>query len=250
MQNEYPKNFARFYDIIYSSIRDGVDNNYYADKISGIKGPILEVGAGTGRLFIPALRNGADIYAIDISSSMLDILKQKIEIKLHDRIWVQDVKNFTFNKKFDLIIAPFRIFSHLISTADQLAALNNMFIHLNQGGKLIFDLYVPDLNLLLQGLKNHIDFEGEYEPGHLLRRIVSTKSNLISQITHIIFTLEWKENNTLERMDWEFDFRFFFRYELENLIKLSQFKSFKIFGDYAEHELGPESKEFIVHCMN
>lgn len=249
MDTSYPESFARFYDLIYSSIRDGVDNDYYAEKIALANGPILEVGAGTGRLFIPALLNEADIYAIDISHSMLAILKQKLDSKFHDRLSVQDVRNFIFNKKFDLIIAPFRVFSHLLSTTDQLAALNNIFNHLNEGGRLIFDLYVPDLNLLNLGLRNHIDFEGEHAKGQLLRRIVSSKSDLVSQISKTTFILEWQENNILERTVWDFDFRFYFRYELENLIERSAFKAHKIFGDFAERELGPESKEFIVHCM-
>ena len=99
------------------------------------------------------------------------------------------------------------------------------------------------------GLSNHIDFEGEHAKGKLLRRIVSSKSDLVSQISKTTFILEWLENDLLERRVWEFDLRFYFRYELDNLIERSRFKSHKIFGDFAEHELGPESKEFIVHCM-
>jgi SAM-dependent methyltransferase len=249
MGNDYPKNIARFYDVIYNSLRDGVDNHYYFEKIAATKGAILEVGAGTGRLFIPALENGADIYAIDNSKFMLERLKQKIDRKFYFRLALQDVRDIKLEKKFDLIISPFRVFSHLLSFKDQMAALDSIFYHLNPGGRLIFDLYVPDLELLLHGFKKHIDFEGEYEPGLLLRRIVDTQNDLMKQITHITFTLEWMENNKLENYKWEFDFRYFFRYELENLIKLSQFNTFAIFGDFKEHELCTESKEFIIHCI-
>jgi SAM-dependent methyltransferase len=249
MQNEYPKNIARFYDVIYNSLRDGVDNPYYFEKITATKGTILEVGAGTGRLFIPSLKNGADIYAIDNSRFMLERLKQKIDSKFYFRLELQDVRDIKLEKRFDLIIAPFRVFSHLLTIEDQMTALNSIFQHLNPGGRFIFDLYVPDLDLLLHGFKNHIDFEGEYEPGLLLRRIVDTSSDLINQITHITFTLEWMEKNKLQNMKWEFDFRYFFRYEIEHLIKLSQFNSFAIFGDFKEQALLTESKEFIIHCM-
>ena len=78
MSHEYPKNFARFYDLIYHQMRDGVDNDFFQKEIRQIKGKILEVGVGTGRLFINALNQGADIYGIDISQSMIDVLHKKL----------------------------------------------------------------------------------------------------------------------------------------------------------------------------
>jgi len=161
MENLYPESFARFYDVIYSSIRDGADNSYYAEKIAAAKGPILEVGAGTGRLYIPAVKSGADIYAIDNSPAMLQILKQKIDKSYHSRIFTQDIRTVDLDMKFDLVIAPFRVFGHLISREDQLSALNNIFKLLNPGGRFIFDLFVPDLDILRNGFNNHVDFEGE-----------------------------------------------------------------------------------------
>ena len=50
MAEEYPEYFARFYDLIYHQIRDGVDNIFYLGKIKNTKGKVLEVGTGTGRL--------------------------------------------------------------------------------------------------------------------------------------------------------------------------------------------------------
>ena len=46
--NEYPYYFARFYDLIYHKLRDGVDNQYFLDQIKQTNGKILEVGVGTG----------------------------------------------------------------------------------------------------------------------------------------------------------------------------------------------------------
>ena len=83
---EYPKNFARFYDVIYHQIRDGVDNQYFQNEIQQSKGKILEIGVGTGRLFMQALNQGADIYGIDISRSMIDVLNKKLNQDQQKRI--------------------------------------------------------------------------------------------------------------------------------------------------------------------
>ena len=91
---EYPDYFARFYDLIYHKLRGGVDNQYFLDQIKQTKGKILEVGVGTGRFFIDALTRDADIYGFDISSSMIDVLKTK----LNKLLFFSDFKHFKNNK--------------------------------------------------------------------------------------------------------------------------------------------------------
>ena len=135
---------------------------------------------------------------------------------------------------------------HLPEKEDQLKALNNIYKHLNHNGRLVFDVFVPDLIHLIKGMENFVDFEGEYEPGKKIRRTVSMDPDLIHQVLHIKFHLEWDEENTQKQEDWEFNMRYFFRYELEHLMERSDFDSYKIMGDFKGHELDQESKEFIV----
>ena len=249
MADLYPGFFARFYDLIYHKVRDGVDNNFYLEKIKNTKGKILEVGTGTGRLLIEALENGADIYGIDISPTMLDILKTKLSEELQGRISVQNIIDFKSDIRYDLIIAPFRVFMHLIGKEDQLNALNNVYKNLNPGGQFIFDLFVPDLKPLINGLENVVDFEGEYEPGKRVKRIVSTKPDLINQVINITFRLEWNDYKSDFTEEWKTPLRFFFRYELEHLIERSKFESYRISGDFTGNELTADSREFIITCQ-
>ena len=248
MAFEYPENFARFYDLIYHSIRDGVDNAYYLKKIREVRGSVLEIGAGTGRLFLQALRAGADIFAIDVSASMLDILIKKARPGERDRISKQSATDFRYDKSFDLIIAPFRVFSHLVTIQEQRNALNNAWQHLVPGGTLIFDLYVPDPGLLSKGLDKVVDFEKQDENGNIVRRIVSSNSDMVNQLSHTRFRIEWTENGVPHAFDWDFDMRFYFRFEIEHLLELSKFGHAIIYGDFEENPLSAISREFIVHC--
>jgi len=52
-------------------------------------------------------------------------------------------------------------------------------------------VFVPALKPLISGLENVTDFEGEYEPGSRMKRVVSTKPDLINQVINITFRLEW-----------------------------------------------------------
>ncbi len=248
MAEEYPEYFARFYDLIYHQIRDGVDDIFYLGKIKNTKGKVLEVGTGTGRLLSRALESDSDIYGIDISPSMLDFLKAKLTHEHRNRISLQNIVDFKFERKFDLIIAPFRVFMHLTEKKDQLKALNNVYDHLNKDGQFIFDVFVPSLKPLITGLDNVTDFDGEYEPGNRVKRIVSTNPDLINQIINITFRFEWNEGSSRYNQEWKTPMRFFFRYELEHLLERSKFRKYHIAGDFQESDLNIDSKEFILSC--
>jgi len=246
---KYPTNFARFYDTIYHNMRDGVDNEYFQNEIQRSGGKILEIGVGTGRLFVNALNQGADIYGLDISESMLEILYKKLQRDQYYRISQQNIINFSFDYKFDLIIAPFRVIMHLLDIEEQIKAINNIYNHLNSNGRFIFDAFVPDLNQLIKGINNQLDFEGEYDSGKKIRRFVSTFPDLINQTIQVNFHLEWEEKNELKHDDLILPLRFFFRYELEHLLERTKFEKYKIYGDYKGSELNKESKDFIIVCQ-
>lgn len=244
----YPENVARFYDVIYAHLRT-VDRDYFLRKINGVCGPVLEIGVGTGRFFIDALNGGADIYGIDVSPTMLNQLYQKLGNEHHHRVILQDARSLNLQRTFDLIIAPFRVFSHITSTQDQLDALNHIYDHLRPGGQFIFDLYVPDLGILLNGISEQVDFDGEYAPGKRLTRTVSAHSDLIDQVSHVTMTLQWDDEAGKKSEVWKMQMRYFFRYELEHLVQRSKLSLKHIYGDYSEGVPGPQSKDFIVICQ-
>jgi SAM-dependent methyltransferase len=248
METPYPKYFAKYYDKIYHSLRDGIDHEYFMNLIKECDGKVLEVGTGTGRFFSEALNAGSDIYGIDISPAMIDVLKTKIPADQHYRVSLQNLKNFKFDQKFKLIVAPFRTFMHLISVKDQFDALQNVWEHLEPGGSFVFDAFVPNLSILLNGIDKVKDFEQEVEPGLIVRRIVSSRSNLIDQITHVTFTFEFDDGKKVYTETWETDLRLFFRWELEHLMALSSFRIWNILGDFNGYPLQRDSKDFIVCC--
>jgi SAM-dependent methyltransferase len=245
---DYPASFARFYDLIYHRVRDGVDNDFFLTEISKTPGKVLEIGVGTGRLFLDALSAGADAYGIDISAPMLEVLGKKLNEGQRTRISKQDMVDFHFDFTFDLVIAPFRVLMHVMEKDDQLKALNNVCRHLNPGGRFIFDTFVPDLRQLVNPLDRFTDFDGEHAPGKKLKRTVSTRPELIRQVINVDFILEWDEDEGHFEDRFCLPMRYFFRYELEHLVERSDFTEYKISGDYLGNELSEQSKEFIVIC--
>lgn len=240
---------ARFYDIIYQNLRDGVDHRFFQKHIQRTRGKVLEIGAGTGRFFTEALQNGADIYGIDISEHMLEVLREKLPEKAHHRVSNQSATDFAFDMQFELIVAPFRVMMHLLDKDEQLQALQNIHNHLKPGGTFIFDAFIPALERLQQSVPLQTDFEGEYAPGQMLRRKAASTPDYLNQLIKVHFQLEWEEEGgRMKQKDWHFPLRFFFRYELEHLLDRSPFSSYTLYGDYEEHPLSRKSTDFVVIC--
>jgi SAM-dependent methyltransferase len=244
----YPDFVARFYDVVYADLRDGVDNEFYARKMVEARGPSLEIGVGTGRLLREALGRGADADGIDASPSMLARLKEKLTPEELARVRVADAVTMRLDRRYQLIVAPFRVLSHVVEIEDQLALLESVHQHLLPDGRFIFDLYVPSPRLLAEGLENHLDFDGEYAPGQRVQRYVGARSDIVRQVTRVTMRFVWDEAGARREAEWEFDMRFFFRYEIEHLCARSRLELEAIHGDFAGSALGRDSKEFVVTC--
>jgi SAM-dependent methyltransferase len=249
MSEPYPDFVARFYDTVYAQVRDGVDNDYYRDAVAAAGGPVLEIGVGTGRLLVAAFRRGVDVYGIDLSPAMVDRCRQKLPSDEKERVWVADATRLRAPRRYVLVVAPFRVLSHVHALADQIRLLDAVYEALLPGGTFIFDLYVPNLKLLLGGLPETCDFDGEHAPGKRLRRFVSSApADLARQTNHVRMSFVWDDEDGEHRGDWEFDMRFFFRYELEHLVARSRLELIALHGDFLGGALTADSREFVVVC--
>ena len=60
-----------------------------------------------------------------------------------------DMRQFNLGSTFTLATIPFRPFQHLLTMEDQLACLASIRRHLRAGGRLVFDLFNPSLDVLV-----------------------------------------------------------------------------------------------------
>jgi SAM-dependent methyltransferase len=245
----YPDLIARFYDAVYAKVRDGVDNDWYLQQMTAAPGPVLEIGVGTGRLFAEARRRGIDAWGIDLSPAMIGCCRAKLAPEDRGRVSVADAVTMRPGRQFALVCAPFRVLSHVHGTADQLRLLDAVHDCLVPGGAFIFDLYVPNLRFILEGLPEHVDFDGEYAPGRRLRRIVtSSPGDLSCQRNRVRMRFRWDEADGEHEDEWSFDMRFFFRFEIEHLVARSKLVLGAVHGDFADGPLTADSREFVVRC--
>lgn len=149
---------AEFYDLIYY---DRYDLEFYLNEARNARGPVLEIGCGTGRIMLKMLQEGIDVTGIDLSQKMLDVLKSKAKsMGLYPKAFVGDMRTFKLDNEFNLIVIPYRSFLHLLNDGDRKIALLNFQKHLKKGGRLIIHTYNPsEFDLSLSEGFHHIDAE-------------------------------------------------------------------------------------------
>src|ERR1051325_7194132 len=98
------------------------DREFYRRMARRTGGPILELGAGTGRIALPLAADGHAVTALDLSPHMLAIARAKAALVLPDRRprFVRGtMERFAFPRRFRLVIIPFRAFQHLLTPEAQ-----------------------------------------------------------------------------------------------------------------------------------
>ena len=96
----------------------------------------LELASGTGVLASILKREGYDIIASDISSSM----KEASKVNFDGEYLLLDMSNFNLDKQFDLILCLCDSFNYL-SDEGVKSFISCCQKHLKEGGRLIFDMH-------------------------------------------------------------------------------------------------------------
>jgi SAM-dependent methyltransferase len=140
------------YDFEYDDQREDVEWYRARAREFSTSHPILELGAGTGRITVPLLEDGHRLVAVDRKQSMLDRLKVKVD-RIHDArldIAEADICDLPQHaRSVGMVLAPFNVLMHLYTWDRLLACFEEVERVLRPGGKFCFDVLLPDLEWLL-----------------------------------------------------------------------------------------------------
>lgn len=149
---------------LYDALHQPYDEDlpFWRRLAQGSSGPILEIGCGTGRVLLPLLREGFDIWGVDYDPLMLAYLRRKAPGDLRPRLRLvcADIRSLALAQKFGLLFVPCNTWS-TFDGASRRAALHRAVQHLLPGGRLAFS--VPNPAWIAQ-----LPSEGESEPEALL----------------------------------------------------------------------------------
>ncbi|MFF2484580.1 class I SAM-dependent methyltransferase [Paenibacillus sp. NPDC058071] len=125
----------------------GGDLEYYRDRLKPCKGRILEAMVGSGRVIIPLLESGLIVDGLDYSPEMLASCRQRCEEReLKTNLYESNLQELSLPDKYEAIIIPGGSFLLIEKREESLHALKRLYDHLQPGGRLLLDLFLPDNN--------------------------------------------------------------------------------------------------------
>ncbi|HVP14380.1 MAG TPA: class I SAM-dependent methyltransferase, partial [Terriglobales bacterium] len=204
------------YDAAYAWAKDDIE--FYVAQARAAGGPVLEVGCGTGRVYLPMLRAGADVDGFDLSRGMLEQLRRKAAaLGLEPRVRQADMRDFTMPRRYALIVIPFRAFLHNLTTEDQLRTLRACREHLESGGRLVLDLFHPTFERLIEpadAWRLELEF-AHPETGAPLALWSRVERDRVTQVMHV--EMEFREmgpeDDVIARHPHAFDARWVYKAE-------------------------------------
>ncbi|MGE4096329.1 MAG: class I SAM-dependent methyltransferase, partial [Candidatus Binatia bacterium] len=218
----------------------------YVDEARHAGSEVLEIGCGTGRILLPIAQAGVPIVGLDRAPEMIAILRRKLakcnpETQTRVTLLDGDMRDFSLGSRFNLITIPYRAFLHLLTPKAQRQALACIREHLTDHGRLIFNIFDPNHEIILSylssagaGLKRDSEFihpetgnqvivwfSGQYDP-----EIQTLNAYFLFEEVDATGKVIAKAYNPLT-------LRYIYRYEMRYLLELCGYKVEALYGDFS-----------------
>jgi SAM-dependent methyltransferase len=249
------------YDVVTPASLQG-DVEWYRAQAEASGGPVLELGAGTGRVTLPIAQAGVSIHALDASAEMRAALAAKLASlprDVRDRVAVVagDMRTFDLPERFALVIAPFRAFLHNITPEDRLAALARVRHHLRPGGRLAFNVFHPSLEYMSHHagpLAGTWRWMGNFAlpSGGFVARSEANRYDTVRQIVHSQHRYEEYDDTgvlirtTVQRLA----LAYLYRGDIEHLLARAGFTGISIKGGFSGREFAEDTDELVVEAVS
>jgi SAM-dependent methyltransferase len=107
-------------------------------------GPVLELGAGTGRVALHLARAGHEVTAIDREAALLDALSGRARAEgLAVASAIADARSFSLPSPFALVIAPMQLLQVVGDAPERASLLRSVRDHLAAGGAFAAAILAP-----------------------------------------------------------------------------------------------------------
>ena len=226
---------APFYDLEYGERTE--DLELYLNLAQRTGGPVLEAGAGTGRVALPLAKAGYSVVALDRSSTMLSYARSKLRgaVARRLRLVEGDVRSFHVEERFSLAVLADNTFAELVTQQEQEQALRCISEHLAPGGVLVLVLQNP-YTLVLNPPQSEVVLVWESigsRAGEQTAKFSANEADLANQLLHVHLWYDvTAADGTVRRFSSRFTQRWSYRPELELLLERTGFRVENWYGDY------------------
>jgi SAM-dependent methyltransferase len=224
------------------------DGQFFLDYARKVRGSVLELGCGSGRVTIPLALNQVSITGLDIVPAMIEKAKQKAG-DLPIQWVVDDIRFFHLNQKYQLIFETGSVFHHLLTRSDQEQYLARVREHLEDDGQFILCLIFPHPEILVS---DEVEKEWMQYEGKNGQTIIVSGTDLYDPLKQVKLETafrRWTDESGQEILKIAPLFlRYTFPQEMEMLLNYNGFDISEKFGDWDHSPLTCASRFIIYVC--
>ena len=234
---------AHYYDEIHDSWDS--DLNFWVPFANGIRGELLEIGGGTGRITIRLTVEGHTVTSVEPSQSMRSIAKKKLlERNLKAKFIEEKLPSAPLpTAKYSATLLPADVFLYCKSKQEQKLTLAQIYNSLTHDGLVALDLPGPTLGLTPEkNGESIIAFETENPEGHLLKVQHICHDDVIRKTRKLTIQYETStgnEESTHELLYVSLE-------EMRVLLETTGFEISNIYGSYSLESYTPKSERMII----
>jgi SAM-dependent methyltransferase len=233
------------YDLEYTH---DYDLRFWLSLADRETGPVIEWGAGTGRLAAPLAAAGHDVTAVELSEEMAESGRKKGG----STEWVVgDMRSVRQGRHYGLAVCAFNSFLCLRNVDNALAFLRNARQHLVPDGLLGIEVSAFSPDELAGGPELRHDFTRELSDGRL-DRFSASSYDAATQLMHMrLFYERYDDSGTLEtRRAHDLTIRITSRDELLLMLRLAGFEVEATYGDFDGEAFDSTSDHLIMLARN
>lgn len=211
------------------------------------KGPVVEWGAGTGRIAVSLAAAGLDVTAVELSGAMVERGRKKgAGVR-----WVAgDMRTAKLDRRYGLAVCAFNSFLCLLTVDDALAFLRNAREHLEPGGLLGLEVSALSPEELAEepggpSLRHDL---GRDLPDGRLERFSLSRYDAATQLMQMRLFYELYDASGVQegRRAHDLAIKITGRDELLLMLRLAGFEAEAVYGGFEAEPFTAESDHLIV----
>lgn len=250
-------NLSESYDGIAAEMWDpmggdtpGGDLEFYARKIRQRPGTALDLTCGSGKHLLRYLKMGLDVEGVDASATMLATCLQKVEQQgLKPVLYQQSMQKIDLPRTYRTIFISAGSFQLLGSRDDAQETLRRCHAHLEPGGQLLIETFlpdeaykeVPDTNVTVWGPTAR-PRDGAAVTTHLWTESADRFEQVKVEKRHYEAA---RDGLVIESELHTMTLRWYFKYEMIMMLEQAGFRDIFIYGDYTESAATAASSETV-----
>jgi SAM-dependent methyltransferase len=225
------------------------DIPFFLSETENVRGPVLELTAGTGRLSLPLALAGVRLTCVDRSKRMLAVLSWKLkERSLFAEVRCADVCHLQLRTSFHLAILPFQSFMEIVGEERQRKALSAVSGCLAPGGRFICTLHNPAVRRAsVDGLLRLV---GKYATPDGTLTVSGFEHGGRPLVTGLQFFEFFGDDGRLRRKRaLRMEFELVEKERFESMATAAGFRVVQLFGDYDRSAFDPVRSPVMIWVL-